>query len=293
MMPVSDRTLGLWRLFTHGRPALKLARDVRIRNRRIGSALGRGALRLRSYWPTRRSTPTPALIWLHGGGYVMGRPEMNDRWCIRCARTLSMPIVSVDYGLAPEHPFPEPLEDAYAALRWVHGHADELGIDPGRIAVGGASAGGGLAAALAQLAHDRGSIRLALQLLVYPMLDDRTRCPPDLSDAPLAWRPDSNRYGWDAYLGSGEPSLDPPQYAVPARREDLSGLPPAWIGVGRRDLFHDECLVYAHRLRRAGVPVETHIIPGAPHAFDVIAPRSPQALACHAAQLAVLRRYLL
>jgi len=292
LLPVSDRTLWLWRLATDRRPAIRSARHLRIHNRSIASSYDGAAIRLRTYCPRNSSVPTPALIWLHGGGYVMGRPEMDDRWCIRCARSLGITVVSVDYRRAPEHPFPAPLEDAYAALLWMHSHGDDLGIDPGRIAVGGASAGGGLAAALAQLAHDREQCRPACQLLVYPMLDDRTTCPPDLSAVTLAWTPDSNRYGWDAYLRSGEQSIAPPDHAVPARREDLSGLPPAWIGVGACDLFRDESLAYAHRLRQAGVRAKACIVPGAPHAFDVVAPRAPSTRAFRRAQFDFLVEHL-
>jgi len=292
LLPVSDRTLWLWRLATDRRPVIRSARHLRIHNRSIASSYDGAAIRLRTYCPRNSSVPTPALIWLHGGGYVMGRPEMDDRWCIRCARSLGITVASVDYRRAPEHPFPAPLEDAYAALLWVHSHGGDLGIDPRRIAVGGASAGGGLAAALAQLAHDREQCTPACQLLVYPMLDDRTTCPSDLSDVPLVWRPDSNRFGWDAYLHSGGQSVDAPQHAVPARRQDLAGLPPAWIGVGTSDLFRDECLAYARRLRQAGIAVETYVARGAPHAFDVIAPRSSQSLDFVEAQLAALARCL-
>ena len=166
------------------------------------------------------------MLWLHGGGYVIGTPEMDDRACIEFARSLGLIVVSVDYRLAPAHPFPAALDDAWAAFNWMTNHSQKLALDPTRIAIGGASAGGGLAAALAQMACDRGGIQPTFQLLVYPMLDERTVLWEDIQDKDfLVWPRSSNRFGWESYLGliCGEDRV--PSYAVPARREDLSGLP--------------------------------------------------------------------
>ena len=201
-------------------------------------------------------------------------------------------VASVDYRLAPERPFPAGLTDCHAALRWLHAHAEERGVDPARIAVGGDSAGGGLAAALVQLAHDRGEVPVAFQLLVYPMLDDRTVLEADDDGTEhFVWSRRSNRFGWTAYLGH-EPTVESaPEYAAPARREDLSGLPPAWIGVGDLDLFHAEDLAYAARLRAAGVACEVHEVPGMYHGADVLhAFRTPLTADFLERMIAALRR---
>lgn len=216
------------------------------------------------YEPAER-TGRGAVLWIHGGGYVAGVPEAEHAWCARIARDLGVPVANVGYRLAPEHPFPAGLEDCHAALRWLAGLP---GVDPDRVAISGGSAGGGLAAALAQLAHARGEVRVAFQLLEYPMLDDRTVDRPVSRRPWLVWTPASNRFGWRAYLGVEPGSAHVPDLAAPARTEDLSGLPPAWIGVGDLDLFHDECVDYARRLTAAGVPCELRIEPGLFHGAD-------------------------
>ena len=179
--------------------------------------------------------------------------------------------MSVQYRLAPETPYPGPLDDCYAGLAWVHQHADELGVDPDRIGIGGQSAGGGLAAGLALLARDRGEVPVAFQLLIYPMLDDRQITPSSGWPDPI-WPPSANTYGWTAYLGDrkGGPDVEP--YAAPARATDLAGLPPTLIAVGAIDGFSDEDIDYAVRLRHAGVPVDLHVYAGAPHGFEGLAP---------------------
>ena len=214
--------------------------------------------------------PAPALLWIHGGGYVIGNAQMDDPVCAEFSKKLGITVASVEYRLAPEYPYPASLEDCYSALTWLAGLPT---VDPGRVAIGGASAGGGLAAALALLAHDRGSsgqgVTPAFQLLVYPMLDDRSWITADNPNYRL-WSRRANRFGWTAHLGDADP-----QVAVPARRDDLSGLPPAWIGVGTNDLFHDEDLAYADRLKAAGVPCDVELVPGAFHGFDIWASKSP------------------
>ena len=203
-----------------------------------------------------------AFLWIHGGGTVMGQAAQDDEWCRYLADEEGIVVVSVDYRLAPEHPFPEPVDDCVAALEWIIARPD---VDPRRIAVGGASAGGLLAAAVAFRARDAG-ISLALQMLVYPMLDDRTT----RDDVRYRlWDVPSNDFAWRSFLGDADTEL-----AVPARRTDLRGLAPAWIGVGSLDLFLDEDLDYARRLRDAGVACEIHIVDGAFHAFDAIARRA-------------------
>jgi acetyl esterase/lipase len=227
----------------------------------------------------------PALLWIHGGGYVIGSAAQDDAVCRRFARALGVTVAAVDYRLAPEHPYPVPLEDCYGALTWLAGLPD---VDPTRVAIGGASAGGGLAAALALLARDRAEVAVAAQLLVYPMLDDRSATQDGLDDHHhRLWTQKSNAFGWASYLGDADPNV-----AVPARNPDLSGLPPAWIGVGSNDLFHDEDLAYAERLTKAGVPCEVEVVPGAFHGFDGVVPKAPVSKAFFAAQVDWLRRTL-
>lgn len=241
----------------------------------------------RLFVPTGAASPRPALLWIHGGGYVMGRPEMEDGYASRIARDLDIAVLSVRYRLAPEHRAPAQLEDCHAALVWLSEHG---GVDASRIAVGGNSAGGGLAAALAQFAQDRNEVSVAFQLLVYPMLDDRTCLREELTARRvLMWNNHSNRFGWGSYLGIEAGSADASAPAVPARRADLSGLPPAWVGVGGVDLFHDECVEYARRLGEAGVKCELVVAPGAFHAFDRIAARTPVARSFVNAQREALR----
>jgi acetyl esterase/lipase len=210
----------------------------------------------------------PALLWLHGGGYVIGTPEIDFALLARILDAANIVILSVDYRLAPRDPFPAPLNDAVTALHWAIDQSEALGIDRHRIAVGGNSAGGGLAAALAQRARDEG-ISLTFQLLMYPMLDDRTACRTDHEGrGELIWNPRNNRYGWRSYLGHAPGTDRTALHAAPMRTKQLAGLPPAWIGVGSLDLFYREDVAYAERLHEAKVPCELHVVADAPHAFD-------------------------
>lgn len=237
---------------------------------------------VRLHRPAGVTTPGPALLWIHGGGYVIGDAAQDDVLCRRFASELGATVVSVNYRLAPEHPYPAPVEDCYSALSWL---AALPAVDPSRVAIGGASAGGGLATSLALLARDRAEIPLAAQLLVYPMIDDRTVDRTGLDNpGHRLWNQSSNRFGWRAYLGNADPDV-----AVPARRDDLSGLPPAWIGVGTLDLFHDEDLAYAERLRAAGVACEVEVVDGAFHGFDGVAPKADVSLSFFRSQCALLR----
>ncbi|MDQ0734732.1 alpha/beta hydrolase [Arthrobacter agilis] len=218
------------------------------------------------YEPLHRAEKTGALLWIHGGGHILGTAAGDHSWCAQLSEQLGVPVISVDYRIGP---YPIDLDDCFTGLQWLHDSATSLNIDASRIAVGGASAGGGLAAALAQRAVDH-DIPVAFQMLEYPMLDDRTGLEPDSAGrGRFAWTPTLDRMAWKYYLGH-EPGLpDSRQYAVPARRQDLSGLPPAWIGVGSLDLFHDEDLEYAHRLNSAGVPCEVYVEGGMYHGADV------------------------
>jgi acetyl esterase/lipase len=236
---------------------------------------GAPPVRVRVYRPAGATQPVPALLWIHGGGFVMGSPEQDQRESIAFVRELGIAVAAVQYRLAPQHPSPAPIDDCYTGLRWLHDRAEALRILPDRIAVGGASAGGGLAAGLVLMAHDLGEVPVAFQLLVYPMLDDRTALRTDIDPSHLRlWSPRSNAFGWTSYLGSppGGPGVN--AYASPARREDLAGLPPTWIGVGTLDLFHDEDVDYARRLTAADVACEIDVVPGAYHAFDRFSPKA-------------------
>jgi acetyl esterase/lipase len=249
-------------------------------------------VRVRVYRPLQSGSGA-ALLWLHGGGLIVGAPRMDDAACGAWARDLGLVVVSVAYRLAPEHPFPAALDDAHGAWAWLQGSAGAMGVDPVRVAIGGASAGGGLAACLAHIVRDEGGAQPAAQLLVYPMLDDRTASRRELYDAGhLVWHNRSNRAGWRAYLrlAPGAPEL--PAYAAAARRADLRGLPPAWIGVGDLDLFRDEVRVYAERLACAGVDVTRLEVAGAPHGFDVLAPDAALAREFAASHHAFLRERL-
>ncbi|CAN5546121.1 alpha/beta hydrolase [soil metagenome] len=243
--------------------------DMLIEDVEVPGPAGAGPVPVRVYRPRTVRGQAPVLLWLHGGGMVLGNHAQDERTNLDFARTLGITVVSVGYRLAPEHPAPAALEDAYVAYAWLVEQAVEQGIDVERIAVGGASAGGGLAAGLALMIRDRGGPQPAFQLLVYPMLDDRTVLRDDVDTTNLrVWLPGSNRFGWTAYLGEmpGGPDVSP--YAAPARSTDLSGLPPAWIGVGTLDLFHDEDVTYAERLEKAGVLCALDVVPGAFHGFD-------------------------
>lgn len=243
--------------------------------------LGSG-VRVWLYRPPGVTAPGPALLWIHGGGYIIGSPAQDHAQSRRFAARLGVTVAAVQYRLAPRHPYPAALEDCYTALTWLAGLP---AVDPARVAIGGASAGGGLAAALAILAHDRSEIPLAAQLLVYPMLDDRSVGAEFDNPGHRLWTQESNRIGWSAYLGGADPEV-----AVPARRQDLSGLPPAWIGVGTLDLFHDEDLAYAARLREAGVPCDVEVVEGAFHGFDGLAPKTAVSRDFFDSQCATLRR---
>jgi acetyl esterase/lipase len=219
-------------------------------------------------------------------------PQFESPLTARLARELGAIVVSPDYRLAPEHPFPAALDDCMATLSWMRAHADDLGIDPGRIAAAGASAGGGLSAAVAQRSHDEG-VALRAQALVYPMLDDRSTLHEDHAGrGQFLWTPASSRFGWTAYLGREPRMSDAPEYAAPARRTDLTGLAPAWIGVGDLDLLDDENVAYANRLKAAGVPCELVTVPGMYHGADGLAPKAASMQDFRRSMLEHLRTYL-
>jgi acetyl esterase/lipase len=250
------------------RAAAPLSDEVE-RTDRLAPASDGHKVPVRVHRPRGVEGPLPCVYSIHGGGYVFGSNTRDDalfdRWCPQ----LGCVGVSVDYRLAPETPFPGPLEDCYTGLRWVHEHAGELGVDPDRVGITGDSAGGGLAAALALLARDRGELPVAFQLLRYPALDDRQTTPSSQADAPLA-NAQTLRFAWTSYLGSLYATDEVPGYAAPARATDLAGLPPALIVVGAIDSLLDEGIAYAQALTAAGVPTDLHVLGGATHMFDAL-----------------------
>jgi len=230
--------------------------------------IGRPAVRVLVTTPDTQRGTRPGVLSIHGGGMIVGSPQFELGSHGRIAREVGAVVVSPDYRLAPENPFPAGLDDCMGTLHWMREHADELGIDADNIAVVGASAGGGLAAAVAQRSLDEG-ITLRAQVLIYPMLDDRAVLSGDDADrGRFVWTPESSRFSWTAYLGR-EPRMSvAPPYAAPARRDDLTGLPPAWIGVGDLDLYYDEDVAYAEKLHAFGVPCELVTVPRMYHAAD-------------------------
>lgn len=219
------------------------------------------------------STPRSVLLHFHGGGHCAGRPEQNTAELCRFAQDLNCLVISPDYRLTPETPFPGGIEDAYTTLCWIHDNADALNIRRDQIAVTGESAGGNLAAAICLLARDRNGPAILFQNLIYPMLDDRT-IDREVNPSPVAgefvWTRASNTYAWGILLAPSLPGADDiSPYAAPSRASDLSGLPPVIMMIGSLDLFLEEDLLYAQRLIRSGVSVELEIVPGAFHAFDV------------------------
>lgn len=248
---------------------------------------------VRIYQPETRPDKLPALLWIHGGGYVLGSVQGDDLKAKGMALALNCVVASVEYRLAPEHPFPAPLEDCYAALKWLAGSADQFGINSARIAIGGASAGGGLAAGLGLLARDRAEVNVCYQLLIYPMINDSNveQAGPDVPETPL-WTRASNLVGWRSYLQQEPGSEGVSAYAAAIRAEDVRGLPPTYIGVGTPDLFRDEDIAYAQRLMNAGVPTELHVYADGFHGFDAFAPESDAAQRFAAEHTRLLARAL-
>jgi acetyl esterase/lipase len=234
----------------------------------------------------------PAILHTHGGGYITGSAKSDIRYLQAIAQRLDCVIVTVDYRLAPETTWRGSVEDNHAGLKWLYDNAAAIGADRARIAVMGESAGGGHAALLALAARDRGEVPLVFQCLVYPMLDDRTgtRVIPPNPVGELLWTGEANRFGWEAFLGMPPGTGSVPLAAVPARRMDLAGLPPAWIGVGGIDLFVDEDVDYAQRLLAAGVPTQLLVIPGAFHGFYIMLPQAPLSRQFYESMLAALAR---
>jgi len=266
--------------------------------RHIPGSQGAPAVRLWVVDPAPLEKGKPLLLHMHGGGFMMTDPNLMPR-LQGIATDCHCVVVSVDYRLAPETRYPGSLADNYAALKWVHVHAAELGIDRSRIAVGGESAGAGHAASLAIHARDRNKrarseedLPICFQLLIYPQLDDRTGssqpAPPAIGN--FMWTASANRLAWSSLLGVPAGSSKVPAAAVPARVASVAGLPPAWIGVGAIDLFAEEDMEYAQRLVHAGVATELMVVRGAFHGFDLLVPNAEASKQFSASWKSALRK---
>jgi acetyl esterase/lipase len=269
---LTRESLGAVRDMRAAQPAVEVETDVTIDERTIATDDGELKLLLYRHLDQGPDQGSGAgLLWIHGGGYILGTAE-DDRARL-IAQELNCTVVSVDYRLAPEHPFPAGVEDCYASLLWMVGHAAELNIDTARIAIGGPSGGGGLAAGLALMNRDRGGPQLVLQLLLYPMIDNlHDTASGEYVDHPV-WNLQTSLNAWEMYL-DGTPGTEASPYAAPTRATDLAGLPPTYICVGSEDLFRDEDIDYARRLIAAGVPSELAVFPGLYHGGDLFVPQA-------------------
>ena len=288
--PISAETLEAVRIGRYSQVDIEgLSTSVTRTSVSVPGPEGSPEVSLRIHRPADATGLLPCLVWMHGGGLVMGNSFQDDmrfdRWCVRH----NIMAVSIEYRLAPETPYPGPLEDCYAGLRWIHERAAELEIDPTMIGIGGASAGAGLAAGLSLLCRDRGGPAISSQLMIYPMLDDRMITPSSAWEVPI-WSPASNHFGWTSYLGDRKGGADVPIYAAAARATDVRDLPCTLIVVGTLDGFVDEDLAYAQALNQSGVDVELHMYPGAPHGFDALLPGTDVARRCSADMNAWLAR---
>lgn len=261
--------------------------DVAVRD--FSTTTADGAELLLRWYTKRGADPGSAVLYLHGGGMILSSVALYDGAVGRHVSATGVPFLSVEYRLAPEFPHPTPIEDAFTGLTWLTEHAHALGIDPARVAVMGDSAGGGLAAGVALLARDRGGPGIARQILLYPMLDDRTTIPDPELVALAAWSYEDNATGWQALLADahGGPGVSP--YAAPARMTHAAGLPPLYLEALELDIFRDENIEYARRSAAAGVPTELHVHPGVPHGFERMAPDTAVARRIMADRIRVIR----
>jgi acetyl esterase/lipase len=243
--------------------------DITADEIRVESAFGAKPIRVLTYRPVKSGNPLPTFVHIHGGGFVMGAPEMKDVENRLLASELRCAIYSVDHRLAPEAPHPAPLEDIYSVFTWLHANAGQLGLDPARIGIKGESGGGGFAAAAALYARDQQGPKFAFQHLIYPMIDDRTAVRKNLHPhvGEFVWTQENNYFSWRSLLDREPGSAGVSPYAAASRAADVSGLPPTYLSVGGLDLFLEENMTYADRLSRAGVPIEFHMYPRAYHGF--------------------------
>ncbi len=251
-----------------------------------------GDVRCKVYRPKTPKSDA-VLLWVHGGGYILLETYLDDPICRRIVDELGITVVSAEYRRAPKHPFPAALDDCHQTWCWLQEHAAELDVDPRRALIAGESAGGGLTAALAQRIHDEGGVQPLAQILFCPMLDDRTALREDLSQKSYyVWDNANNRGGWTCYIGQEPGAEKVPPYAVPARRESLAGLPPAWVGVGTADLFLEENEEYANRLENSGVQAELFVAKGGIHSFYTVIPGAEISTAFWNSMLDFARRAL-
>lgn len=254
--------------------SLTSTETVNIINKTI-TGIDDNEIRVRIYKPAHQDQELPVLLWIHGGGYILGSIEDNDHLCVQVVETANCVVVSVDYRLAPEHPYPAPLEDCYSALAWIADNAAALQIDKNSIGVAGASAGGGLTAGLTLLARDREYPSICFQMPLYPMINDSNDTPSanEITKG-MVWNQTTNDFGWKCYLGELHGHDEVPIYAAPARAEDYRNLPYTYTCVGQLDPFRDETITYVSKLAQAGVDVEFHLYPGAYHGFESLNPQS-------------------
>jgi acetyl esterase/lipase len=250
-----------------------------------------GRVRVRIYRSTSWTPGGPGLLWMHGGGFISGCPELDDMFCQRVARELDVAVLSVDYRLAPEHPYPAALDDCQDVLAWSCRDDSGLALQRGRFAIAGISAGGALAAGMCLRLRDADAHLPALLLLQYPCLDDRQATPSSLTmNDPKVWNRTRSAWAWNAYLGAS--AEQPPIEAAPGRAEDLHGLPPTYVLAAGLDPARDEAVAFAAGLMMAGVETELHVIPAVFHGYDRYDPAAPVSRHTHAELLSALRRAL-
>jgi acetyl esterase/lipase len=289
-IPAVRRTIDT--MFAAGKPHLDMS-GITSKTVEVPGGSDSAPIRLRVLRPDTNNI-LPCIYWIHGGGMIMGSFDQDDAALAEMVRELDCVTVSVEYRLAPEHPHPAPLHDCYAGLLWTEAHASLIGVDQTRIAIAGMSAGGGLAAATALMARDCGGPKLKLQLLIYPMLDDRNITPSSHEVFGVGmWEREANISGWTALLGDSAGGADVEYFAAPARARILRDLPPAFIDVGALDIYRDECIDYASRLLRDGVNTELHVYAGAFHGWDAFAPGATISKAAVSARHAALRKTFL
>lgn len=297
--PLSAETLPLMRQqsaegFLGMEPVdLTVGGAVRVEERQVPGPEGAPDITLLILSPAADGPSRPAIYHTHGGGMVIGHRRLGVEMFLAEVAAGNAVVVSVEYRLAPEHPDPAPVEDCYAGLVWTAENAAERGVDPDRIMIAGASAGGGLAAGTALLARDRAFPRLSHQILICPMLDDRFETHSSrMLDDDGVWDRDANLFGWTALLGQRRGGPDVSPYAAPARAEDLTGLPRTYIDTGSAETFRDETLIYAQRLSEAGVSVDLHMWGGGFHGFDLMAGHAAVSRASVATRDEFVRRAL-
>jgi len=293
MPPLTAETIPLMRT---ARPAPPTDGDLArggifaVEERHVPGPAGAPDIALVICRPTAAQQPTAAVYYIHGGAMVLGDARSELGWVLDAAEQLGLTVLSVEYRLAPETPHPGPVEDCYAGLTWTAEHAEELGIDPARLVVAGGSAGGGLAAAVALMARDRGGPALAGQLLNCPLLDDHNDSLSSHQTVGSPFDRTASDTGWTALLGDGRGGPDVSPYAAPARATDLSSLPPTYIDVGSVETLRDEDVQYAMRIWAAGGQAELHVWPGGFHGFDLMAPQAQLSQDAKAARIRWLRR---